>query len=355
MSAVPHLLPVPADGVLPLPRLSSAVPRTVMPGLLASANAAVSRFLVDAGVFGEEDIPASYDDSLGACEQALAARIRRDIGPLYCLRPGFAMHVLDADGVPVGSHSAGRPTEPPRPYRAVEVYWGETNEQEWPIGLGLQALEAALAGLGRTILQVLREGCAQVYPLFTPDIACDAARYVYWCGEDSEDIALDMHCGDDEQEREAMRSEILTRAMLDQCYPKWAQQWMGRSAKRRCGAGNLRVAVASITDPRLRQIVADAVALSRLRFKEDTFRPDIEGEYIGFGAVLSWVEGDVTTRIYDDLLQIAQQGECCERMGELRIALDDSAALGAWLRAMRPRFKAIRLIDRLIHQLSVRD
>jgi PRTRC genetic system protein F len=314
----------------------------VVPGLLASANAAVSRFLIDAAVFGEADVPASCDDSLRACELALAACIRRALGPLYCLRPGFAMHVLDAEGLTIGSHSTGRADDAPRSYRAVEICWGETNEQEWPIGQALQALEAALPGLGRTILQVLRERCALVYPLFTPDIACDAARYVYWCGED-------------QQEREAMRSEMLTRAMLDECFPKWAREWMGRSAKRRGGRCNLRHAAGTVTEPRLRQIIADAVALSRLSFEEDAFRPDIEGEYIGFGAVLSWVEGDVTTRIYDDLLQIAHQGECCERMGELRIPLDDPGALGAWLRAMRPRFKAIRLIDRLIHQLSDRD
>ncbi|MCL4182088.1 MAG: PRTRC system protein F [Burkholderiaceae bacterium] len=355
MSATRLLLSTPANAALPLPRLSCVVPRTVMPGLLASANAAVSRFLIDAGVFGEADVPPSYDDSLRTCEQALAACIRREVGALHCLRPGFAMHVLGADGVPVGSYSAGRPADAPRPYRAVEVYWGETNEQEWPIGKGLQALEAALPGLGRSILQGLREGSARVYPLFTPDIACDAARYVYWCGEDDEEIALDMHCGEDEQEREAMRSEMLTRAMLDDCYPEWAQQRMGRSAKRRCGGCNLRHAARTVTNPRLRQIVADAVALSRLRVKDDAFRPEIEGEYIGFGAVLSWVEGDVTTRIYDDLLQLAHQSECCERMGELRIALDDPGALGAWWRAMRPRFKAIRLIDRLIHQLSDPD
>jgi PRTRC genetic system protein F len=39
-------------------------------------------------------------------------------------------------------------------------------------------------------------------------------------------------------------------------------------------------------------------------------------------------------------------------MGEFTVALDTPGALSAWLRAMRPRFKAIGLIDRLIHQLA---
>jgi hypothetical protein len=35
------------------------------------------------------------------------------------------------------------------------------------------------------------------------------------------------------------------------------------------------------------------------------------------------------------------------------MALDDPGALGAWCQAMRSRFKAIGLIDRLIYQLAV--
>ncbi|PND30196.1 PRTRC system protein F [Achromobacter pulmonis] len=344
--------PSPASAMpLTLPRLSGAVPRTVVPGVLAAANTRIARFLIDADVFGAADIPESWDDSLRACEQAIAACIRREIGPLHCLRPGFGMHVLDADGFPIGGYSVGRASDKPRVYTAVEVYWGETSEQAWPVGQRLQALEAALPGLGRTVLQALREGCAQVYPLFTPDIACDVASMIYWCGEENEEIALDMNCGDDEKEREAMRCDMLTRAELDETYPEWVRQWMGQTAKKRPGRCSLRRAVKTLTDPGLRQIAADALSLSRLQC-DDTFRPEIEGEYVGFGAVLSWEDGDLTTRIYDDLLQLAHQSEFCERMGEFTIALNDPGALGAWVRAMRPRFRAIGLIDRLIHQLA---
>jgi PRTRC genetic system protein F len=101
----------------------------------------------------------------------------------------------------------------------------------------------------------------------------------------------------------------------------------------------------------MRQIADDALALSRLTIT-DEFLPDMDGEYIGFGAVLSWDEGDVTTRIYDDLLQMAHQAEFCDRMGEAQIPMNDPGALGAWFHRMGQRFKAIGLIDRLIHALS---
>ena len=97
-----------------------------------------------------------------------------------------------------------------------------------------------------------------------------------------------------------------------------------------------------------------ALALSRLTLTDD-FKPDIEGEYIGFGAVLSWDKGDVTTRIYDDLLNLAHQAEYCDRMGEVMIPLGDPGALDAWFQRMGQRFEAIGLIDRLIYALSIGD
>ncbi|KQP15167.1 PRTRC system protein F [Pseudorhodoferax sp. Leaf267] len=335
-----------------LPRLSEAIPYSVVPASQAATNARVARFLLDAEMFDDEDLPSAWDDPLRACEQALAARLRREIGPLYCLQPGFALQLLDAAGEPLGGLRCSAPADAPPPaVHSVEMFWGEVQEQEWSIGQGLEALEAALPGLGRIVLQVLRERCARVYPLFTPDIACEAASYVYWCGEEDEEEALDAHCGDDAQAREAMRSEMLTRADLDAAYPAWAQARQGTVAERPVPRCSLHRASRMLADPRLRQIVADARRLSRLRC-DDSFRPTEDGEYIGFGAVLSWQEGDLTVRIYDDLLQIAHESEFCDRMGEQRVALDDPGALGAWLCAMRPRFAAIVLIDRLIHALA---
>ncbi|MDF3831431.1 PRTRC system protein F [Cupriavidus basilensis] len=338
-----------AAPALALPQLSSRVPRTVVPGRLAAANAAVSRFLIEGGAIHECDIPPTCEDSLRACEQALDRWVKRQIGPLHCLRPGFALHVIDEHG----HHPALSGGDKAPVYREIDLYWCEIREHEWPVGKGLETLDAALPNLGRTVLQVLREQSPLVYPLFTPDIACDVASYVYWCGEDNEEAALDMQCEEgDEEAREAMREEMVSRAMLDAAYPEWARRWMGRSKGGRRRGCSLRRAVTEAKTAEARRIAADALALSRLHF-DDTFRPDIDGEFIGFGAVLSWSEGDVTTRIYDDLLNLAHQAEYCDRIGEIRIPLDDPGAMGAWQRAMRTRFTAIGLIDRLIHQLSV--
>jgi PRTRC genetic system protein F len=147
-----------------------------------------------------------------------------------------------------------------------------------------------------------------------------------------------------------MREEMVTRETLEAAYPGWARRLPGEP-RRQGPVPSLCNAARTLEDPKAQQIAADALALSRLHVK-DAFRPDIEGEYIGFGAVLSWHESDVTVRIYDDLLNMAHQAEFCDRIGELQITLDAPQDMRAWQKSMRLRFTAIGLIDRLIHQLS---
>lgn len=65
-----------------------------------------------------------------------------------------------------------------------------------------------------------------------------------------------------------------------------------------------------------------------------------------------WTESDLTTRVFDDLMQQAHEGDCHDRMGEVQIALSTPGAMKKWQHAMRPRFEAIGLIDRLIDALS---
>ncbi|MCU7369526.1 PRTRC system protein F [Paucibacter sp. O1-1] len=342
--------------VLALPSLGAGVPLTVTSSSQAHANAALCRFLIATGAVREADIPEGEPDPLKACERAIDAWIKRQVGALHCLEPRFAVSVLDEHGQYPAMRN-GRQTD----YAQLDVYWCEYREAEWAVGQRLEALNAAMPNLGATVLQVLRQQSRYVYPLFTPDIADDVASYVYWQGEMDEEAALDMMCEDgDEADREAMREEMVTRSTLDAAYPEWARRWLSlpdKGARRRKGSQawrpcSLRQAARTLADPSLRQIAADALALSRLALTDD-FKPDIEGEYIGFGAVLSWDEGDVTTRIYDDLLNLAHQAEYCDRMGEIMVPLDDPGALAAWFHRMGQRFEAIGLIDRLIYALSV--
>lgn len=339
---------------LALPRFAVGVPRKIVPGQLGAANAAISHFLLDAKAFRDSDLPESFDDSMRACEQALGKWVAREIGPLHCLRPTFHMQVLDGSGGYIGDlhEAAGRE---PRRYGGVEISWCEAGVQEWPVGQRLEELEAVCPGLGATVLHVLHDQSLHAYPLFTPQVARDVASWVYWYGEEDEGTALDMQCGEDEAEREVVRAEMVTRDLFNDAFPAWARTWPKRPQLKEEPTGwkaiDLRRALPLVLDPRLRSIVTGAIALSRLRI-DDGFRCDCDGEFIGFGAVLSWSESDLSTRVFDDLTQQAHEGDCYDRMGEVQIALNAPSGMKQWQQAMRPRFKAIALIDRLIASLS---
>ena len=105
------------------------------------------------------------------------------------------------------------------------------------------------------------------------------------------------------------------------------------------------------SDEFTRDVAALLTKLARLKIKDDC-RPEIDGEFIGFGAVLSWRADDLTVRVYDDLINNAHQGEFCDVMGDVFFDLNEPRAFAAWQRKMRSRFEAIRLIDALIWRLS---
>jgi PRTRC genetic system protein F len=328
--------------LLSLPCLDRSIPLTVVPAQMAAANASVARFLIEAGAIREGDIPSRWDDVIEVCQGALDAWVRRELGFLHCLAPAFVMTAGEGNE----GGAVARAAQPPS-YSRVELCWFENSVQQWVVGTGLEALESANSGMGALVLDILRRQSRFVYPLFTPDLACDVASYVYWCGDDDEETALDMECGDDADARSAMREDMVTRQKLADAFPAWCME----PACRPVAVAAVERFAQEVRDPALRDTAAYALALARLHIK-DAFSPEVEGEYIGWGAVLSWREDDLCVRVYDDLLQLAHQSEFCDRIGEIDIALDSPQAMRAWQRAMRLRFKAIGLIDRLIHALS---
>ena len=325
-----------------LPRLSAGVPKVVLPTDRIRADAGLAQYLVQAGALTDADIPETWNGVLEVCARALDGWAKHQIGPLHCLSPVFVLEVNETEDL--RSSRRGQAAG----YRSAKLCWIERQERQWVVGPGLEALERACAGLGAAVLAVL-ERAHLAYPLFTPDMARSVASYLYWYGEDDEGMALEEQC-DDPDEREEMRQQMVTRELLESAFPAWACSFGARPPKR----PTLRALSSKVADERLHAIVDDALALSRLHLK-DEFRPDLDGEFVAWGAVLSWREDDVTVRIYDDLLNTAHQGEYCDLIGDIELPLDQPARFAEWRAAMRTRFRAIGLIDTLIHALSAGD
>lgn len=324
-----------------LPRIDPGVPAEIVPRTMASANAGIAQFLIDAKAIRERDIPAQWRDALDVCGKALDAWIKREIGDLHCIAPSFVLQ-------PVTDQTNGNRTPHTKAaYSEAEIRWFQPEEQQWVIGSGLERLESRIPSLGATVLEVLDVQSRFVYPLFAPRDAHDIASMLYWYGEDDETMAVEEMCGDDAAVQAAMREEMVTAKHFAEAFPAWALSWKPSKLTR----PDLKKIANACDDAYVREVAALALALARLRIK-DEFRSDIEGEFIGFGAALSWRDDDLTVRVYDDLINMAHEGEFCDVIGEVRFALNEPAAMQAWQRAMRPRFKAMRLIDGLIWRLS---
>ena len=173
---------------------------------------------------------------------------------------------------------------------------------------------------------------------------------MYWYGEEDETFALDEACGDDEEARAVMLNEMVTKARLTEAFPAWSLAWQPATLD----ASRLARVAEDNGDAFTRDVVALLTRLARLKIKDDC-RPEIDGEFIGFGAVLSWRTDDLTVRVYDDLINAAHQAEFCDVMGEVFFDLREPRAMRAWQRKMRGRFEAISLIDKLIWRLSEAD
>ena len=172
-----------------LPRLDARVPLELTPRRLASANAAVARFLLEAKAVRERDIPATWNDELLVCQGALDAWVKREIGALHCLAPQFVLR-------PVWGSVPDRCSAPTQSvhYSQVQITWFQQDEQQWAVGRGLERLEQATPTLGATALHLLDEHSRYVYPVFTPRTAQDVASMMYWYGEEDETFALEEAC-----------------------------------------------------------------------------------------------------------------------------------------------------------------
>jgi PRTRC genetic system protein F len=326
-------------GAFTLPRIDARIPRTVYPASTLQSLAELPQYLMEAGAFGEENLPQTWENSFDACQAAMNNWIQRQIGPLHCLEPSFCLGLGCTE------------KEVPFNIKPVVVEWRNLRTYQWEVGEKLEALNTLMPGLGVIVLHVLSLQSSKTYPLFLPDVALDTASFLYWYGYEDEEFALEDVCGDDEVEREEMRNTMVTLADFKAAFPVWALNWPRGLTLEYC-TRYLRRCLKRLTDPAARHIATEALSLSLLRFEND-YTEEFEGEHIGHAGVLSWSEDDLAGRVYDALCELAWQGEYCELIGAVELPTRSPERFATWQQDMRPRFEAIGLIDRLIAALSV--
>jgi PRTRC genetic system protein F len=328
---------------LQLPILSASIPHAIIPRSGTRRGARLARCLLDAGVIHGSVSARRALNPLTTAQAYLQTWLGERLGRLKCLQPGFRLQLGSRDAC-FGRHEEAAEDE------AWITWFAECSA--FSVGEALERLEDVLPGLGVAVLSAIDATNWNLLPTFTPRDALGTAQDYYWYGEADEGVALDEQCGDDKAAREAMRQDMVTREKIDAAFPAWAVHW--HRSRKGVSRRELQRVATEARSARVRGAAADALALLRLEL-DDRFRPDADGWFVGYGAVLTWAPGDITVRIFDDFANDAVQGDYCDWMGEHSFGLDTPQAVIDWMAAMEIRFEGMRRLDSLIHNLSTGD
>ena len=337
--------------MLALPGLDPDIPLRLVPKAAKHRGAQLAKVLIDAGLINADTLPARLgSDHTSTCRAALAAWLNQQLSGLRCLRPTFSLSLSEStEGEPASDGDAVTL------HGQIAWYGGGGT---WCVGAALERLEDLHPRLGLTVLRVIEDQSWRTLPLFTASTALDVAMDIYWYGEENEEVALEEAWGDDQERREEMRSSMVTRALFDATFPKWALR--GASPCRPLGHRALAAIAKRMTSARVLSVIDDVRALARLRLPErarQAQEQEPEGHFIGFAGVLAWSPDDpVTPRVVDDFEQmVGDSGEFVEESGTREVDLSDPDDLLAWVKDMEPWFEAVRLIDGLIFKLADRN
>lgn len=326
-----------------IPALCDSIPAELVPATGHDYALSLARCLLDARVIHGDVHPRRAREPLATSQTFLQQWVRDRLQGLQCLVPCFRL-VLE------GASHASTCMRTRQAGEATIVWFTECSA--FAVGEALERLEGVHPLLGATVLSVIDKTNMNLIPTFTPWDTLGTAQEYYWYGERDESVALDEQCGDDPGMRATMRQEMVTREKIDAAFPEWATRWPG-TRKRLTRRAMQRIA-AEARSARVRRVAEDALALDRLDL-DDAFRPNADGWFVGYGAVLTWRPGDIGVRVFDDFANDAVQGDYCDWMGEFSFDIGEPQALSEWLRAMEVRFEGMRRLDALIHELSTGD
>jgi PRTRC genetic system protein F len=234
------------------------------------------------------------------------------------------------------------------------LVWG-AEPKVWVVGPALERLEAICPGLGAIVLSTIESQGWLSLPVFTPWEGLGVAQYLYWYGEDNEEMAVEEHCGEDQEAREAMLDTMVTRATVSAAFPAWAIKH--GNDRKALGIRRVRRIAEAAVSAKVRRVAQATLALRELAL-DRRFVPEVEGDFTGHVAILTWARephDDLLLRIYDDFNELACQAEHYDWCGEQQFDLGKPEQFAEWATAMQPRFEAIRLLDTLIHELATGD
>ncbi|WP_321799757.1 PRTRC system protein F [Burkholderia sp. BCC1988] len=235
-----------------------------------------------------------------------------------------------------------------------DTLWASIRTTDGPVSCrhvyirdGIQALENVRAGLGQTVLATLYDAFRMLPTSITPSYALGIAEYMYWYGEADESVALEemMACYDVKSVDELKSvTDVFTRAQFFAAMPEWV-------ARPKRVLTHRQVRLAAKRDDYAQEVVDAMDALWNIvRFYgpfADLRSEDIGAEPIDFALLVRWSDDDEITRVVDDFLHHAADGDyvTAGSVTPLQVVGDDFAN---WLKAMESSALLAKAVERVL-------
>jgi PRTRC genetic system protein F len=169
---------------------------------------------------------------------------------------------------------------------------------------GVCRLEATLAGLGQTVLAVLKDATLHLPESFNPWRAVEFAEYLHWQNSETDAELLEDHrvMNDYKTIQEILdRDEVMTRAAFFRDLPEWVarpHRVLSRDAIGKADLGLFGSRVVAACDEIARLVAAPAFTLHPA--DAGVWRTRMESVEAAVG--LLWREGDVIGQTTDDVI-----------------------------------------------------
>lgn len=330
-----------------LPIIATGVPLVLHSTQRQTLTAQLVRMLIDAGVVHRRDLVAGDDAPLQVATRALNRWLDQAVGgKLHSLGCAFRLNVCEIDGA----------------LHCLQIAWSADWIGSMYLGTPLDALEAAVPGLGATVLDAI--GSQAVHPMFTPVDAFEHTRFREWGGRRSEVQMLKEHYPDPKERKDALK-DCITRKMFDEAIPAWALRSLERrklgqarlrtEARREGWTGAVAAALLQVQAAVARAGEARAT-IAGLLLAEDGELYGEDSEFTGFAPCFSWDAADtVSQKVFDNMVEVAWQGTSHDHIGFAQIEVCQPGELRRFLRAMRAHCRAVRALDRLMTLLHERQ
>ncbi|HZF19467.1 MAG TPA: PRTRC system protein F [Burkholderiales bacterium] len=222
--------------------------------------------------------------------------------------------------------------------------------QVWCLERRWKEIERAAPGLARSALFAIGQAHVWAMPIFTPDIGFGFAVHYHWRGEmdETDMLAEAADNGEDVGDLDIFRRADFDKAIPEEVtFPKILPRGkLERLAKRRGPVGTIAELTLGIVDAvRAARRHADKVDMT-FSSGED------EGEALAFSIALRWNTKDPLPGLCDDHLEYVSQMGGNDTLGWFCL---QPRQIPAWIAQMERRFAIIRLIDRLVPLIAVRQ